>query len=66
MQKVIDRYKKEIDACNKYLGQSEKIKVFRILSDEWNTQSGELTPTLKLRRNFILYKYIELFNEIYE
>ena len=66
MHKVVDRYKKEVEKCNKSLGQSEKIKVFRLLSEEWNTKTGELTPTLKLKRKYIKSINIEIFDDIYK
>ena len=65
MPNVIERYKKEIENSNRFLGQSEKIKVFRLLSDEWSTQTGELTPTMKLRRKIIKDKHQDVFDEIY-
>ncbi len=64
--KVIDRYSKEVTKCNKSLGQFERIKKFILISDEWSTPSGEITPTLKLKRDFITKKYRKLINEIYE
>jgi long-chain acyl-CoA synthetase len=63
--KIIMRIQKEIDHYNQDLGQTEKIKKFRLIPDEWNIDSGELSPTLKLRRKFILEKYKQLIEETY-
>ncbi|MFP4470072.1 MAG: AMP-dependent synthetase/ligase [Bacteroidales bacterium] len=63
--KVIARYQKEVDAINKQLGDHEKIKRFRLVCEEWSPQTGELSPTLKLRRAVIYEKYDELLRVIY-
>ncbi|HKJ42088.1 MAG TPA: long-chain fatty acid--CoA ligase [Sunxiuqinia sp.] len=62
---VVSQYLKEVSACNKTLGQHEEIKRFRLVCEEWSQQSGELSPTLKLRRNFVHKKYQHIINEIY-
>jgi len=54
---IIDKYQKEIDTANEKLGQFEQIKTFKILNTQWSIDSGEMTPTLKLKRKFILQKY---------
>ncbi|MCX6245267.1 MAG: AMP-dependent synthetase/ligase [Bacteroidetes bacterium] len=63
--KIIKRIQREIDHYNQDLGQTEKIKKFRLISDEWSIDSGELSPTLKLRRKFIIEKYSQLIEETY-
>lgn len=62
---VIARYQKEIDLCNAQLGSNEQIKRFRLVPEEWGPQSRELSPTLKLRRNYLTKKYESLINEIF-
>ncbi|MBN2349676.1 MAG: long-chain fatty acid--CoA ligase [Bacteroidales bacterium] len=64
-QKVISRYQKEVNTINKQLGLTEQIKRFRLVQEEWTPQTGELSPTLKLRRNFVYEKYDELLKGIY-
>lgn len=54
---VIDKFQKEIDKTNAQLGQFETVKKFVLLADTWSVESGELTPTLKLKRKYILQKY---------
>ncbi len=63
--RIITRIRKEVDHYNLDLGQTEKIKKFRLIADEWKVDTGELSPTLKLRRKFILDKYQQLINETY-
>ncbi len=64
-QKILDRFKKEIEKFNEGYGQWEKIKDFRLLSKEMSVETGELTPTLKLKRKIILAKFNDLFDSIY-
>lgn len=62
---VIERYQQEIDKYNNKLGKTEQIKKFSIVCEEWTTQGGELSPTLKLRRRFVEEKYKVRIKEIY-
>ncbi len=63
--KVIARYQKEVDKYNKKLGHTEQIKLFRLISENWTPETGELAPTLKLKRKVIEEKYKQLIDEIY-
>ncbi|MGC9331314.1 MAG: AMP-dependent synthetase/ligase [Bacteroidales bacterium] len=64
-KQIIQRLQQEINEVNKQLGEHEKIKRFRLVCEEWSPQSGELSPTLKLKRKVILNKYSSIVNEIY-
>jgi long-chain acyl-CoA synthetase len=63
--KVLDLYKELIDSFNKFFNQVEQIKKFELLPNEWTIDSGELTPTLKLKRKVIMEKYKTAFDRIY-
>lgn len=63
---VIERIQREVDLVNKELGDHEKIKRFRLVCEKWSPQSGELSPTLKLRRNIIYKKYDHILREIFQ
>ena len=43
----------------------EQIKKFELTPNVWSIDSGELTPTLKLKRKVILEKYKMLYDKIY-
>jgi len=43
----------------------EKIKKFILMPADFEIQSGEITPTLKIKRNIVLEKYAEKINMIY-
>ncbi|GHT78839.1 AMP-dependent synthetase [Bacteroidia bacterium] len=64
-EEVLEMYQKEVNQLNKQLGNAEQIKRFRLISDEWSSQTGELSPTLKLKRKLLLEKYAPLIGEIY-
>jgi long-chain acyl-CoA synthetase len=63
--KVISRFQEEVDKVNKLQGEYEKIKRFRLVCEEWTPQTGELSPTLKLRRAEIYRKYDSILRKIY-
>ncbi|MDP4204827.1 MAG: long-chain fatty acid--CoA ligase [Bacteroidota bacterium] len=62
---VLTVYQKEINEINKTLGQVEEIKRFRLVCEEWTPGTGELSPTLKLKRNYLKTKYQPIINDIY-
>jgi long-chain acyl-CoA synthetase len=47
------------------LSQFEKVKKFALLERELTVDSGELTPTLKVRRRIVDELYRDLIDEIY-
>lgn len=62
---IINKIQKEINLVNETLGEHERIKRFRLVCEEWSQQTGELSPTLKLKRNVIYKKYAHILEEIY-
>jgi long-chain acyl-CoA synthetase len=62
---IVKKIQKEIDLVNETLGDHEKIKRFRLVCEEWSQPTGELSPTLKLRRNVIYKKYAHILEDIY-
>ena len=51
------RFQREIDICNSAFGKTEQIMSFELLDTPWTVETGELTASLKLRRQFIYKKY---------
>ena len=62
---VIEQIQKEVSLINKTLGSHEQISRVRLVCEEWSPASGELSPTLKLRRNMVAVKYQQLIDDIY-
>lgn len=63
---ILKRFQREINNLNKQLGQVEQIKRFRLVCEPWTNTSGELSPTLKLKRKAIYKKYDSILREIYQ
>jgi long-chain acyl-CoA synthetase len=63
--KVIDIFNREIKKINEKLNRHEQIIRFRVVPHIWTPDSGELSPTLKLRRKFITKKYAGELKEIF-
>jgi len=63
---VLKLFKHEIAKKNKHIGKTEQIRKFFLLPDEWTVMTGELTPTLKLRRNHVMEKYKGMIEELFE
>ncbi len=51
---------------NEKLSQPERIKRFAFVTDTWSVETGELTPTMKLKRRVLNEKYKDLIDGIYE
>lgn len=64
-KEVLQQYQREVEIINRMLGQHEEIKRFRLVVEEWSPQTGELSPTLKLKRNLLAKNYRNLIGEIY-
>jgi long-chain acyl-CoA synthetase len=62
---VRDEVRAAIERVNARHARAEGIKKFRILPHEFTTASGELTPTLKVRRRFVNDKYADLVDTMY-
>ena len=62
---VQKKFKKVVDQCNKFFGETEKVKRFKLIGYPWSVDTGELTPTLKLRRNYIIKKNEEIIESLF-
>ncbi len=51
--------------ANEALSRPEQVKAFQVLDHAWGPESGELTPTLKLRRRVIEVRYRDVIEELY-
>lgn len=55
--RVVAAYQKIVDQVNAKLANYETVKRFLLVPEEWSLDTGELTPSLKLKRRVILEKY---------
>ena len=65
-ERVVAHFKEVVREVNSELANFETIKRFRIVSDEWSQESGELTPSMKLKRRVITERYAAVISELYE
>ena len=56
---------KALDEVNSHVGPVEQVKRFEILDHDLSQETGELTPTLKVKRNVVNEKYAHLFDALY-
>ena len=64
--KVRDLYRGIIEDLNKKLAHFETIKKLVVVPDEFTVATGEITPTLKLKRRVIEKKYKQQIDELYQ
>jgi long-chain acyl-CoA synthetase len=56
---------KAVKAVNKQLASFEQVRKFKILERDFSIEQGELTPTMKVRRNRVLENHRDLVSEMY-
>jgi long-chain acyl-CoA synthetase len=62
---VIDVIERQIDKLTPELGKFEKLKGVVLLDREMTIESGELTPTLKVKRRVVMEKYKDQIDAMY-
>ncbi len=63
--RVIALYGEIVREVNSSLANFESLKRFRVVADEWTQESGELTPSMKLKRRVITARYAAAIAELY-
>ena len=64
--RIIALYAEIVREVNGTLASFETLKRFRVVADEWTQESGELTPSMKLKRRVLTQKYAAVIAELYE
>ncbi len=64
-ERVTALYADLVQAANAGLANFETIKRFRLVTEEWTQESGELTPSMKLKRRVINDRYAALIAGLY-
>jgi long-chain acyl-CoA synthetase len=62
---VHELIEKEVERVNSKYAQVEQVKKFAILDHDLSQPTGELTPTLKVKRNVVNEKYADIFDSLY-
>ncbi|MFY1047605.1 AMP-dependent synthetase/ligase [Chryseobacterium sp. GP-SGM7] len=64
-KEIIDFYKEKINEIQKHLSDYERVKKFTLMPSEFEISNGEITPTLKIKRNIVLKKYADVIEKMY-
>ncbi len=64
--RVIALYGEVVREANSTLASFESIKRFRVVAEEWTQETGELTPSMKLKRRVLSDRYAAVIAELYE
>jgi len=54
-----------VAAANERLARVQQVKRWRLLPVEWTAETGELTPTLKLKRRVVHDRYADVIESLY-
>ena len=65
-ERVRAEVQKAIDDVNSNVGPVEQIKRFEILDHDLSQETGELTPTLKVKRNVVHEKFADVVDRVYD
>jgi len=64
-KEILDFYKEKINELQLHLSDFEKVKKFTLMPSEFEITKGEITPTLKIKRNIVLKKYADIIEKMY-
>ena len=62
---VLQLMRERVDAVNRGLASFEQVKKFALLGTDFSQETGELTPTLKVRRKVVIAKYARILDDLY-
>lgn len=65
-ERIIDLFERQIAGLTPDLAQYERVKKVALLENEFSIESGELTPTLKVKRRVIDEKYRQVIDRLYQ
>lgn len=63
---VLKRYTEEVKKYNQFFGDFEQVKRWQLVADEWTQPGGQLSPTLKIKRNVIEAQYAERIEKLFD
>ena len=62
---VLQLVRERVDEVNRGLASFEQVKKFAVLGTDFSQETGELTPTLKVRRKVVIEKYGRILDDLY-
>jgi long-chain acyl-CoA synthetase len=66
MKQIYELLEREFDQFHKKLANFERVRKFAILDKPFTIESGELTPTLKIKRKVVEERYKDLIDDMYK
>ena len=66
MKQIYELLDKELDQFQKKLANFERVRKFAILDKPFTIETGELTPSLKIKRKFVEERYKDLIEGMYK
>ena len=63
--RVVALYAEIVREVNGSLAHFESMKRFRVVPDEWTQETGEMTPSMKLKRRAVMARYAALIDDLY-
>ncbi|MBE9667382.1 long-chain fatty acid--CoA ligase [Mucilaginibacter boryungensis] len=64
-KRVMELFKAAVNEFNPEFNHVEQVKKIALLPNEWSVESGELTPTGKMKRKVIMEKYHDVIDKLY-
>ncbi|MGB0653149.1 MAG: AMP-dependent synthetase/ligase [Thermoplasmatota archaeon] len=64
-QRIVSLFEQEVEAVNAHLARYEQLKKFWVLPVDWTPDSGELTPTLKVKRRVVDERFAKEIAQLY-
>ena len=65
-KEIIDLFDKDMTQLQKKLANYEKIRKFKLLTKPFTIETGEITPSMKVKRKFVEDEYSNLIEEMYK
>jgi long-chain acyl-CoA synthetase len=65
-KEVVELIQNEVDKVNEKFARVETIKKFRLIDIQLTTDDDEITPTGKLKRNFVNRKFKDVIDSMYQ
>ncbi|RNL79088.1 AMP-dependent synthetase/ligase [Nocardioides marmorisolisilvae] len=62
---LLEEIQGAVDDANKAVSQAESIRKFAVLPGEWTEEGGQLTPSLKLKRNVVMRENVDEVEALY-